>query len=166
MEKFIETERLLLREILPTDVDGFFELDSDPEVHRYLGSKPLTSKEQIVEVIEMIRQQYIDHGIGRWAVIDKNTNEFMGWSGLKWMTTRTNNHIHYYDLGYRLKKKFWGQGIATGTSLLFLHYEFETLNASEVYAMANIENIGSNQVLKKAGLTCMDTFDFEGILHH
>jgi hypothetical protein len=37
---FAETERLILREILPTDIDGLFELDFDPEVHKYLGNKP------------------------------------------------------------------------------------------------------------------------------
>lgn len=45
MKIFAETERLILREILPTDVDGFFELDSDPEVHLYQGNKPVTNKE-------------------------------------------------------------------------------------------------------------------------
>jgi [ribosomal protein S5]-alanine N-acetyltransferase len=51
MKIFIETERLILREILPADVDGLFELDSDPDVHRYLGNKPVTNKEQIVDAI-------------------------------------------------------------------------------------------------------------------
>ncbi|MDB5263539.1 MAG: acetyltransferase, ribosomal protein N-acetylase [Adhaeribacter sp.] len=51
MKIFAETERLVLREILPTDIDGMFELDSDLEVHRYLGNKPVTNKDQIIDVI-------------------------------------------------------------------------------------------------------------------
>lgn len=47
----VETERLILRAILPTDVDALFELDSDPEVHRYVGQRPVTDKDQIVAVI-------------------------------------------------------------------------------------------------------------------
>jgi len=47
MTIFAETERLILREILPEDVDGLFELDSDPEVHRYLGNNPIQKREQI-----------------------------------------------------------------------------------------------------------------------
>ena len=74
MKIFAETDRLILREILPTDIDGMYELDSDPEVHRYLGNQPVTNKDQVVEVINFIRQQYIDNGIGRWAIIDKKTN--------------------------------------------------------------------------------------------
>jgi [ribosomal protein S5]-alanine N-acetyltransferase len=51
MKIFAETERLILREILPMDVDGLFELDSDPEVHRYSGNNPITHKGQTVDII-------------------------------------------------------------------------------------------------------------------
>ena len=86
MKIFAETERLILREILPTDVEGMYQLDADPEVHKYLGNKPVTNREQTVEVINFIRQQYIDNGIGRWIIIDKKSNEFLGWTGLKLVT--------------------------------------------------------------------------------
>jgi [ribosomal protein S5]-alanine N-acetyltransferase len=166
MKIFIETERLFLREILLTDVDGMFELDSDPEVHRYLGNKPVTSKEQIVDVINFIRQQYIDNGIGRWAIIDKKTNNFIGWSGLKFVTDLTNNNKNYYDLGYRLIKKYWGQGIATETAIASLNYAFKELKANEVYAMADCDNDGSNKILKKIGLNFIESFNLDGVEHN
>lgn len=166
MKIFIETERLILREVLPTDVDGLFELDADPEVHRYLGNKPVTDKAQILTVIKLIRQQYVDYGIGRWAIIDKQTGRFVGWAGLKFVTELTNNHIYYYDLGYRLLKRYWGQGIATQTAIASLNYAFDNLNTTEVYAMADCENGGSNKILKKAGLNLVETFDLGGIKHN
>ncbi len=82
------------------------------------------------------------------------------------MTEITNNHVNYYDLGYRLKTQYWGQGYATETAFAFLEYAFEKLNISEVYAMANIDNAGSNNVLRKAGLKFIETFDFDGIKHN
>lgn len=163
---FAETERLILRELIPSDIDGMFELDSDPEVHRYLGNNPVTNKEQIVEVINFIRQQYIDNGVGRWAIVNKNTNEFIGWAGLKFVTDLTNNHRNYYDLGYRLQKKYWGQGIATETAIASLSYAFEELNANEVYAMADCENNGSNKVLKKVGFNFIERFNLDGVEHN
>lgn len=163
MKIFAETERLILREILPTDVDGMFELDSDPEVHKYLGNKPVTNKDQIVEVISFIRQQYIDNGIGRWAIIDRKTNEFIGWTGLKYVTNETNNHKNYYDIGYRLNKRFWGQGIATETALISRNYAFEKLNVNEIYGSASCENIGSNKILKKLGLKYIESFFYDEI---
>ena len=53
MKIFAETERLFLREIYLTDVAGFFELDSDPEVHRYLGSAPVKNKRMLMVLIEL-----------------------------------------------------------------------------------------------------------------
>ncbi len=160
---FAETPRLILREILPSDVDGMFELDSDPAVHRYLGNKTVTSKEEIIQVIQYIRQQYTDHGIGRWAIIDKNSQEFMGWTGLKLVTEPTNNHQNYYDIGYRLIPKYWGKGIATESAIASLEYALKELHLNEVYAAANIENHESNKILKRLGMQFIETFYYHEI---
>lgn len=166
MRIFVETERLILREILPTDAEGLFQLDSDPEVHRYLGNKPVENKEQITAVINFIRQQYIDNGIGRWAIIEKASNNFIGWTGLKLITELTNSHINYYDLGYRLIQKYWGQGFATESAKASLNYGFKELKLNEIYAMADCENMKSNNALTKIGLRFIETFDFDGISHN
>ncbi len=166
MKVFAETERLILREILPTDIDGMFELHADPEVHRFLGNKTVISKGQTINIINFVRQQYMDFGIGRWAIIDKNTNKFIGWTGLEFVTETINNHKNYYDLGYRLIRKYWGQGIATETAFASLKYAFNKLNAGEVFARADSENINSSNVLKKVGLTFIETFDLDGIKHN
>lgn len=128
----------------------------DPEVHKYLGNKPITEREQISDVINFIRQQYID----------KKTNDFMGWTGLKFVTELTNNHKNYYDLGYRLIRKYWGQGIATESAIASLEYAFEELKVNEVYAIADCENDGSNKILKKVGLNFIEKFDLNGIEHN
>jgi RimJ/RimL family protein N-acetyltransferase len=166
MKIFIETDRLILREILPTDEQGLFALDSNPNVHTYLGNNPVDNISQIREVITKIRQQYIDNGIGRWAIIDKVTNDFIGWTGLKFVTETTNNHINFYDLGYRLIEKYWGKGIATETTKATLKYAFEQLNLEEVYGMCDIGNVGSKNVLEKTGLKFIESFDLDGIKHH
>ncbi len=163
MKIFAETERFILREILQSDLDGMFELDSDPEVHKHLGNKTISDKNQIAQVINFVRQQYIDHGIGRWAIIDKRTNAFMGWTGLKFVTEVTNGHKNYYDLGYRLIRKYWGLGIATETALISLNYAFNTLKIDEVYAAASCENLASNKILQKVGMNFIETFYYEDI---
>lgn len=163
MKIFAETERLILREIHPSDVEGYFELDADPDIHRYLPSTPIQTKDQALASIAFIRQQYIDNGIGRWAVIDKKTNYFIGWAGLKLITERTNNHINYYDLGYRLIKKSWGLGLATEAAHACLLYAFKNLPTNEVFAMADCENAASNKILAKVGLTLIETFEHGGI---
>lgn len=166
MKIFAETERLILREILPTDIDGMYELHSDLEVHKYLGNNIITNKEQIAGLINFVRQQYLNYGIGRWAIIDKKTNEFIGWSGLEWVTEEINKHTNFYDLGYRLIRRFWGQGIATETAFASLSYAFNKLKTNVVFARADCENIGSNKILKKVGLKFIETFDLDEIKHN
>lgn len=159
----VETERLFLREIIAADLEPMFEMDSDPEVHRYLGNSPVTEKTQIEEVIGMLRKQYELHGIARWAVVDKNTNEFLGWSGLKYITEPINNRKHHYDLGYRLLKKHWRRGIATETALATLDYAFKVLKTDAVYACADCDNEGSNKILTRIGFQRVETFLFDDI---
>ena len=162
MKVFAETERFILRELLPSDVDGMFELDADPEVHKYLGNKTVSIKDESAVIISTIRQQYLDYGIGRWAVVDKKTEEFVGWCGIKFITEETNNHINFYDIGYRLQKRFWGKGIATETASACLKYAFEELDFKEVYALTAVDNAGSNKILKKIGMRFIENFDYHG----
>ena len=166
MKIITETERLIIREIVSTDIDAMFELHSDPEVHRYLGNKTIVSEEKIIKIIDSLTQQYVDFGVGRWAMINKKTNEFIGWTGLEFVTKETNNHKNFYDLGYRLIKRFWRQGFATESAFASVKYAFDNLKITEIYAMADIENEGSNKILKKVGLKFIETFDFEGIKHN
>ncbi len=165
MKIFAETERLILRELMPADAEGMFGMNSDPDVHRYLGNKPVKSIEQSIAEIEFIRKQYVENGIGRWAVIEKTSGNFLGWSGLKLITETTNNHINYYDLGYRFSKRFWGKGYATETAIAVIHYGFTELKLNEIIGIADINNLGSIHVLEKVGLKRVSVFDYDGTKH-
>jgi len=166
MTIFAETPRTILRELSIQDVDPFFQMDSDPHVHKYLGTRPAQNREEIIETIGYVRQQYIDNGIGRWAIIDKSTHQFIGWTGLKLVKDVMNNRTDYYDLGYRLIRKFWGRGYATETALASLQYGFEILNLNEIIATVHCENEASNKVVKKLGFTLCETFYLHDLKHN
>ncbi len=163
MKIFTETPKFILREIVEGDLMDMYELDSDPEVHKYLGNKPVQNVAQSKEIIKSIRQQYDTFGIGRWAIVDKATNDFVGWSGLKYETMSLNKQNGYYDLGYRIKRKYWGKGIATETAVEALKYGFTVLNLEEICAAAHIDNAASNKILQKVGLKFIETFEYDGI---
>ncbi|RXM48965.1 GNAT family N-acetyltransferase [Flavobacterium sp. YO12] len=161
MKNPIETERLLLREVIASDLNGMFELDSNPNVHIYIGGKPVTTIEQSAVYIENLQQQYKDFGTGRWAVILKETNEFLGWSGIKFITDEINNHKNFYEIGYRFIEKHWGKGYATEAGKAFIEYAFNNLKADAVYAYADAGNDNSRKILEKLGLRYVNSFEYQ-----
>ena len=162
MEKIIETERLILREVDYLDQEGLFDLDSRPEVHRYIGTQPLTELSQALEVIDVLQEQYKENGIGRWAVLDKVSQEFLGWSGLKLWKEPLNGLRNIYELGYRFIPKYWGKGYATESAQAWVNYAFEVLEVPTLYAITDPENVNSKKVLQKVGFIEGAPFDFEG----
>jgi RimJ/RimL family protein N-acetyltransferase len=164
MQFFIETERLIMRDMLPSDDEGMFALDSDAEVHRYLGGKTVQSIEESRRVIEFVREQYIVNGIGRWAVTEKSTGAFIGWAGMKYITEPLNGHTNIYDIGYRLIKKYWGRGYGTESALASVQYAWNVMQLKELYGAAAIDNIASRKILEKTGLQLTGTFDHNGIV--
>ncbi len=164
MQPTIETPRLIIRELLPEDKDGIFEMDSDPEVHRYIHQSPIKTMQEAVDAITFIRQQYADNGIGRWAVLDKTTNEFLGWTGFKLMTDAANGHINHYDFGYRLKRSAWGKGIASESGIASLEYGLKTLRLNPIFAMTDVGNVVSRHILEKLGFRFVEVFNYDGPL--
>lgn len=162
----IETERFYIRPLIAKDAAGIFELDSNPQVHTYLGNNPIKTLAEAENVIRLIQKQYEDLGIGRWAIIEKSTGNFVGWTGFKFIIEPTNNRVNYHDLGYRLIERYWGKGIATETAKACLKYAFEVLKLEEVYGICDVDNTGSKNILEKCGLKLTDTFDNDGVQHY
>lgn len=146
----IKSSRLILRKFVETDVDRLFLLDLNDEVMKYIGTPPLTDISESKKVIEMIQQQYTDNGVGRLAVIEKESGLLIGWSGLK-LLTQEIGYNHVYDLGYRFLPEFWGKGYALESAKASLDLGFNDLKAETIYAHAHSENEGSNHILRKLG---------------
>ncbi|MCF7567374.1 GNAT family N-acetyltransferase [Sabulilitoribacter arenilitoris] len=162
----IETERLLLRELRLTDLEGMFELDSNPEVHRYLGNKPIKTKAESQKILESVLNQYKERGIGRFAAIEKSSGNFIGWTGLKFNTgdnEALGKKRDFYDIGYRFIKRYWGKGYASESSFKMLDFGFKELKLKTIVGAAETKNIASNKVLKKIGLQFKEVFSYEDV---
>lgn len=163
---YAETERLILRSMEAIDVEGMYELDSDPEVHRYLGGHTIQTRAQAAAIIQFVQEQYHSKGIGRWSVIEKASGEFIGWAGLKLITEPVNQRVGFYDLGYRFLRRFWGKGYASESTQASLRYGFKELNLAEINAMANCEHLVSNHILSKQGFEFINTFAYDEVPHN
>jgi ribosomal-protein-alanine N-acetyltransferase len=165
MNAIIETDRLYLREIVPEDLESMFEMDADLDVHRFLGRDPVTNIEQSAAYIANIRKQYVENGVARIAIIEKESNDFIGWGGLKLIKGPINGHQDYYDLGYRFNKRYWGKGYATESTAAVINYAFDQLKLPVIYAIADMEHSASRKVLEKSGFVFVNTFLYEGDPH-
>ncbi len=146
MAAVFETERCTLRELIPADAGHFFDLNSDPEVIRYTGDLPFENEEAALEFLKNYRE-YHNHRMGRWAVIRKSDQEWLGWCGLKYIPS-----LDQVDLGYRFFRKFWGSGYATETALASIDYGFNQLHLKRIVGRAAVDNVASIRVLEKCGM--------------
>lgn len=159
MNLVIETDRLLLRPLELSDAEAMFAMDRNPEVHKYLWQNPSKSIEESIQIIEYVRNQYESNGIGRFATIVKDTNEFIGWTGIKFVTEQPENgNINFYDYGYRLNEKFWGKGYGTEASIAWLDYGFNQMKIENINAYTHSENLASNHILEKIGMCLIEKY--------
>ena len=161
-----DSARLHFRPLTATDAAGMFALDSDPAVHRYLGGiggHMVSTLAQSAQTIAYIEAQYAAVGIGRWAVVLRETGEFMGWAGLKLVAGPINEQRAFYDLGYRFLPQFWGQGYGFEAARAWLDYGFEGLRLPRICAYADLHNVASRRILTKIGLREGPEFLVDGL---
>ena len=78
MNLILESQRLIYRPFELSDAQALFEMDSNPNVHKYLWQKPTLDIDESIQIIEMLHKQYKENGIGRFATILKEMGEFIG----------------------------------------------------------------------------------------
>lgn len=144
MEIVFQTPRLILSKFSIMDAQNFYDLNSNPKVLQYTGDNAFSS---IAEAEDFLKNysDYKRNGYGRWAVLDKNSTEFLGWCGLKFDGKET-------DIGFRFFEEHWGKGYATESAKACLEYGFEELSLTEIIGRAMKENLASHKVLSKIGL--------------
>ncbi len=152
----LETERLYLRELTPEDSEDFYLLNKDTEVIKYTGDVAFESIESARIFLENY-DHYKKYNLGRWVVINKSDNKFLGWCGLKY-----SEYINEYDIGFRFFIKYWNKGYATESAKACINLGFNRFGISEIVGRVMSKNTSSIRVLEKIGLTYFKDFDFEG----
>jgi [ribosomal protein S5]-alanine N-acetyltransferase len=165
MDLHLETKRLILKPLELSDAEYLFELNKNPNVHKYLWQKPELVIDESIKVIEYVQKQYVENNIGRYATILKETGEFIGWTGIKFVNDHIENgNTNFYDYGYRLNEKFWNKGYATEASVFWLDYGFNKIKIDKINAYTHFENGASNHILQKVGMNFMENYpDKDGI---
>jgi ribosomal-protein-alanine N-acetyltransferase len=157
----IETERLLLREFVPEDVDALAAVLSDPETMRYYPAA--LDRLGVAAWIERNRRRYADHGHGLWAMVSKSSGELIGDCGLTRQTVDGTDEI---EIGYHVRRDLWGRGYAPEAARAFRDYGFARLGADRLISLIRPENLPSRRVAEKAGLSLWKEVMWRDLPHY
>ena len=163
----LETQRLTLRRFTAADAGHLYDLDSDPEVMRYLSGGAVTPREVIEAEILPLFTSYDERlpGFGFWAAVDGPSGGFLGWFSFR---PRNLAEPREAVLGFRLRQAAWGQGYATEGVRALIRLGFTELGVERVVATTYEDNLASRRVMEKADMTLTRKFrmtvaDFEDV---
>lgn len=156
-QRTLRTRRITLVPLADEHLEWEVELDSDPEVMRYLGGRAGTREE--VEPVHGRRiavAKKVD-GLGFWiGLVD---HEFVGWWTLQPAHGPDQpDDPRVADLGYRLLRRYWAKGLASEGARELVRYAFEETKLHRVIAQTLAVNAGSRRVMERVGMTYVRTF--------
>ncbi len=189
--EILETARLLLREFTPEDADALALILSDPETMRYYPAP--YDRAGVEQWIERNRQRYQDYGVGLWAMLLKATplksnsgdakipdltasgsaastragapapHELIGDCGI---TRQQVEGESFYEIGYHLRRDFWGQGLATEAAIACRDWGFTHLETERLISLIRPENLRSRRVAERMGMTVWKEVHWRGLAHY
>ena len=150
MTNILETNRLILRLQVLSDLDDLWALYCDPRITKYIPDAP-RSREEAKEELEWHMNGHPQFPeLGLWATIHKETGKFIGRCGLLPWTIDGQNEV---EVAYTIAQEYWGHGLGTEAAQAILNYGFEKLNLHRLICLIDPENIASQRVAEKMGMT-------------
>ena len=154
----LQTQRLILRDWQQSDIEPFAQMNADAEVMKYFPA--ILSRQESDALVERIENHHQVHGFGLWAVEERWTGVFIGFIGLS--VPKFQAHFTpTVEVGWRLTRKFWGQGYATEGAKRAISYGFYDLGLTEIVAFTAKSNLRSIAVMKRLGMTHQEADDFD-----
>lgn len=155
-----KSERLLLRKAVAADFDAYVELCSDPEVRRYLGG-PM-SAERVCARLEVRGVASITAEAGSFIIAEPSTGEMLGTVSLERRSADRPGHVSEsadeLELSYLLRRKWWGQGVASEAASLLLRTTAEHLPDQVVLVVTQTANAPSLTLAECLGFQNVGTF--------
>ena len=149
-----ETERLIIREMVSSDLNALCRILCDEEV-MCTAYESAFSVEEAQDWMNRHFRRYAEYGFGLWAVVLKETNEMIGQCGLTMQSWREKELL---EIGYLFQKAYWHKGYATEAAIACKEYAFSVLNASSVYSIIRDTHIASQNVAVRNGMKIIDKF--------
>ncbi len=157
--QIMETSRLTLRYITSRDAEALMPILGDAEVMQFsiIG---VHSPKQIKQFIEQRLISYMEYGFGLYAVVHKQNQELIGYCGFFIQSIEQQKEV---EVGYRLARKYWGQGLATEAAKAVLEYGQQRFNFQRFVCLIETENSRSIRVANKLGMTLEKKIIYHGL---
>jgi len=154
----IKTERLILRRFTPADTAAMIAINADPRVMEWFPAT-MTS-DQTEAMLSNANAHWETHGFGRFALETRDTNQFIGFTGLTVppYDTPANPCV---EVGWRLSPAAWGKGYASEAARACLQWGFTDLGLDEIVSFTAIQNTRSTAVMERLNMTRSDTDNFD-----
>lgn len=153
VKMILETDRLYLREMEQRDFDSLCKILKDPKA--MYAYEHAFSDEEVQAWLDKQLMRYKAYGFGLWAVIEKSGGKMIGQCGL---TMQDFDGKEVLEIGYLFQRAFWHKGFATEAAIACKEYAFENLKADEVYSIIRDNNIPSQNVAVRNGMTVCGKF--------
>ena len=160
MKVILETPRLSLREFVPEDAVALSLVLSDPETMRFYPAP--FDRAGVEDWIERNRLRYASDGVGLWAMVLKSTGELVGDCGI--MKQEVDGEP-WYEIGYHLRREFWGQGLATEAVQACKAWGFAHLTVDRIISLIRPENLPSRRVAERNGMTVWKEVEWRSLQH-
>jgi ribosomal-protein-alanine N-acetyltransferase len=143
----LETKRLILRRVLPSDVKEMFELRSNPETMKYIPRPLLTNYDEALAHIQMMEDKIETNEGINWAITLKGEDKMLGVIG----HYRIKPEHYRAEVGYMILPEYHGKGITTEAVQCVVDYGFNTMQLHSIEGVIDPENGASEKVLQKCG---------------
>ncbi|ANA83357.1 GCN5-related N-acetyltransferase [Paenibacillus vortex V453] len=145
----LETERLRLRRVSMQDANEMYVYASDDEVTKHVTWETHRSVNDSKRFIQFILAQYAKHDIAPWGIELKESGRMVGTVDFVWWKPGHQSA----EIGYVLARDCWGQGLMTEAATALLKLGFGQMELVRIQARCITENIGSQRVMEKIGMS-------------
>ncbi|MCU7934893.1 MAG: GNAT family N-acetyltransferase [Candidatus Thiodiazotropha sp. (ex Dulcina madagascariensis)] len=149
---------MLIRPLSLDDLPVLTSILSDPEVMKY-SVRGICNDAATRKFIEWCLSCYTSHGVGPWALVDKESSDLIGFCGVG---PEVVGDVEEINLGYRLARQYWGRGLASESAGAVLTYAFCQKQLESVVVIIEPEHIASMRVAEKAGFSHYQNVEFHG----
>lgn len=142
----LQTPRLVLRPLRPSDLHDLYEYASDPEIDRYTPWRHYQSLAEAEADLADFIAEYEREGMGAWGIEHRAEQKLIG------IATFSPPHHRHVELGYTIARSHWGQGLATEAGQALVAFAFEKMGLVRVEAVCLPSHGASARVLEKIGM--------------